>query len=88
MLVRFLASTVTWAMEMPGEQLPLFLHGIGLGMDSCLTAPSLTESAGLKAKRAHEQWSQWNSVMQSVNYSICNCNYEVLFLKVRNFNGI
>lgn len=35
-----------------------------------------------------EARSQWNSVMQAVNYSIGNCNYKILFLKVRNFNGI
>lgn len=43
------------AMEMPRELVPLFVHGICLGMDSCLTASSLPKSAGLKAKRAHEQ---------------------------------
>lgn len=84
MFVRFSATTVTWAMEVPRELVPLFVHGICLGMDSCLSASSLLRSTGLKAKRAHEQWSQWNSVMQPVNYSICDCNYEVLFLKVRN----
>jgi len=88
MFVRFLAATVMWAVEVPGELVALFLHGICLGMDSCLTASSLPESAGLKAKRAHEQWSQWSSVMQSINYSTCNCNYKVLSVKVRNFNGV
>lgn len=47
----------------------------------CLMTSKLPKSAGLKAKRAHEQWSQWNIVMHSVNYSICTCNCKVIFLK-------
>lgn len=37
---------------------------------------------------AIEAKSQWHSVMQPVNYSICNCNHKALFLRVRNYNGI
>lgn len=81
MFVMFLATTVMWAMEMPRKLAPLLVHGFCLGMDSCLMTSKLPKSAGLKAKRAHEQWSQWNIVMHSVNYSICICNCKVIFFK-------
>lgn len=55
MLKRVLTTT---EVEVPWEVAPFFVHGVLLGMDSSCTASTLPKSAGLKAKRAHEQWSQ------------------------------